>query len=283
MRRPGGGYTILETLIVIAVSSAMFLTAVSAFGGRQEQVQFTQAVRDLESKLLDVINDVNTGFFEDPGEISCMNGATENDRPVLSVTGGSGQGSSEDCIFLGKTVHFDTTSAGSHRLNIASVVGLRSSGGEHVSSLALANPVVIAGGDLEENVSTYLLQWGLKITDTYQLSVPTIGGMGLFTSFSRNDGISSVDNSQSTRFASIPSTALTDSHAEFVSEANTITDGSPLSGEQLIDLSGTNVITICVQSATDDDNKRAALIIEGGTNATVTVDFDKYDEAICSS
>jgi type II secretory pathway pseudopilin PulG len=281
MRRPSGGYTILETLIVIAVSSAMFLAAVSAFGGRQEQVQFTQAVRDLESKLLDVINDVNTGFFENPGSISCQ-GSLPGARPTLADTGGTGQGASEDCIFLGKTIHFDTVSSGSHRLNISTIVGLRSGGGDHSNSLEQAKPVVIAGGTLESNVTAYLLQWGLKITDVQQNNLAT-GGIGLFTSFSRNDGISSIDNSQSTRFASIPSTTLTDTHAEFINDANTLTDGSPLSGEQIVDLSGINEITICVQSATNDDNKRAALVIEGGTNASVRVDFDSYDEAICNS
>ncbi len=71
MGRRSHGYTIIETLIFIAVSGMMFMSAVILVGGRQQEVEFSQGVRDLENKLKDTLNDVSTGYFPANNSLNC--------------------------------------------------------------------------------------------------------------------------------------------------------------------------------------------------------------------
>ncbi len=57
------GYTIVETMIFLAVSSLMFISAMILINGRQSRAEFIQAVRVFEANLRDVANDVSTGYY----------------------------------------------------------------------------------------------------------------------------------------------------------------------------------------------------------------------------
>ena len=62
-----GGYTIVEGLVVIAVTAAVFLSASLLFRGRQLQVQFDQSIKDFEATMRDIMNDVSTGYYPTSG------------------------------------------------------------------------------------------------------------------------------------------------------------------------------------------------------------------------
>lgn len=91
-----GGYTIIETLIFLAISSLLFLSAVSTIGGRQASVQFTQATRDAQSKIQELINQVSTGYYPSAGYTCTASVAGLSFTNISSV-----QGTSKDCVFLG--------------------------------------------------------------------------------------------------------------------------------------------------------------------------------------
>lgn len=282
MRRPSGGYTILETMIVLAVSALMFLAAVAAFGGRQQEIQFNQAVRDLDSKIQDIINDVAVGFFDNPQSIGCT--ATGTSKPSLNVGAGTGQGTNGDCVFIGKAVQFDVTNPDS-QLDIYTILGRRvvdSSPGvanKDVSNLDEAQPILVGGTGYSNAVNVYPLSWGLKITDVYIIdpaggAVGNTGGVGFFTSFSSTIGDSAVSNSQNVRIGPIPNTELSDDETAFINDANNMNEANTV-------LASKRAVVVCLKSA--NNNKRAAIAIGLNGRAETTLQFDNYDKTKCVS
>lgn len=119
------GYTIIEIMIVLAVSS--FLIFMSAFflHDRDGVAAFSVSMQDVQSKVEDWINDASTGFAGKPNtDLHChktaqgpkINGGSPNNNP--------------DCIFLGKAIQFTDgsslpTAEQDRKLYAYSVFGLR--------------------------------------------------------------------------------------------------------------------------------------------------------------
>ncbi|MBI3624088.1 hypothetical protein HY218_00480, partial [Candidatus Saccharibacteria bacterium] len=58
---PGNGFTIVESMIFLAVTGTLMLVAFLMINGKQAQAQFATGVRDFNSKIEDIINDISTG------------------------------------------------------------------------------------------------------------------------------------------------------------------------------------------------------------------------------
>lgn len=125
-----GGFTILETMIVTGVSAVMLITAIALFSGQQRSNQFSQSLRDLETYIQDVVNDVETGYYPNTG-VTCTGGGSS--PPTLSP-GATEQGASFGCVFLGKALHFKEEG-----IEVHTVVGNRALTGT-TSDLRSANP-----------------------------------------------------------------------------------------------------------------------------------------------
>lgn len=154
MNKNGGGFTLFETMIVLAVSSVMLITAIVAFGGQQRKTQFTQSLRDLESQISDVMNDVQTGFY--PTSLrNCSRTAT---GPQFTAGTPSEQGVNLECIFVGKAVHFQQDSFTAY-----SLVGNRlDASSRPVASFTASFPRII---DASAEETEY--KWGLRLTQFY--------------------------------------------------------------------------------------------------------------------
>lgn len=143
MRRSkqSAGYTIVEVMIFLAVSGAMMLSANLLLTGQQGKTEFAQSVRDLDSALQDVSNDVSSGFSGynfDAGDTCRFNAAGQ-----LQVNPGSPEADSfKRCVFIGKVVQF--TNDG---YVVFPVIGRQSvAGGADVLSLADAEPRALSPG-----------------------------------------------------------------------------------------------------------------------------------------
>ena len=117
-RGADGGYTILETMIFLAVTAMLFIAAMTTIGGKQATVQFTQGIRDTQSKIQDVINNVSTGYFPTDSNFKCIVGDAipANNIPNVAPSftlGASIQGSSEKCVSLGKVLEFANSATAS--------------------------------------------------------------------------------------------------------------------------------------------------------------------------
>lgn len=134
------GYTIVEVIIVLAVSSAMFLTAILLVNGRQNRTQFMTAINGLQQQVQQLINETQSNYYPNAGNFSCHRG---NTQPVTFTNDASNvtQGLNGGCIFLGKAVQFGTDVSGS-QLAVLPIVGNQfiGSSAEPVETLAQSLP-----------------------------------------------------------------------------------------------------------------------------------------------
>lgn len=156
------GFTIMETLIVLAVTSTLFVIIAATLSGRQQRTQFEQAANDIRAEIQQVINDVGTGFYPSTNNFSCSAGAF---GPTLGA-GSTTQGENTGCIFLGKAMQF---SAGGNEsaYNIIPIAGLqRTNTGTEVSTYAEASPRAISPSTSDSSIPDLVvkkkLQYGLE-------------------------------------------------------------------------------------------------------------------------
>ena len=102
MKRTAGGYTIVEAMIVLAISALLFMAALVVISGQQGETLFSQSMQDLKSKLQDYVSQVNAGSFPDASGYTCAVDS-HTGRPYLSA-GSGGAGTNVDCIFLGRAI-----------------------------------------------------------------------------------------------------------------------------------------------------------------------------------
>lgn len=157
------GYTIVEVMIVIAVTGALFVSAAVLISGRQQQTQFGQAIREVRSQIQQVITEVNNGFYPSRNNFSCT--VTGAGAPQFAVANNA-QGTNEGCVFLGKAIQFQVQGTDPEQFRVLSIAGRqRSAAGDEVASLAQAQPRAIApdGGAIQVDASvTQALQYGLS-------------------------------------------------------------------------------------------------------------------------
>lgn len=226
------GFTIVEVLIFLAVSSALFVAAMLYISGQQGKAEFTQGVRDFELKLGDVVNNVSTGFYPTLNNIKCTASAGKVD---LQTDSSQGQGANNDCIFVGRVIQL-APGGDQEKYMLYTVAGLRYKGGNtttDVASLDEAKPALITVPG-----STDLLSFGgavlsvKKVQYVHDGSAVDIGGFAIFTTFQSLVGMSSANRNSHVQvvvpLASV-GTLLTDSSADFVTKMNTLNDTNTLS------------------------------------------------------
>lgn len=181
-----GGYTIVEVMMFLGISGALFVIAVLTIGGKQQQAQFAQGVRDLQSRIEDLTNDVATGYFPDQlSPYQC--GYTGPMGSKISFSSGTTatQGKHDQCVFLGKVLFFNKDG---DNFSVVSVAGGRATDqGMTIANYGQAKPVPIngnpSGPDLTDTVN---IGNGIIVTDVIskELGNPAThpAAFGVFTS-----------------------------------------------------------------------------------------------------
>src|SRR5665213_1330579 len=161
------GYTIVEVMIVLAVSGAMFLVAANFISGKQERTAFTQGVNEMASRIQDVIEQVSDGQYSDI-QLNCAFSGGSTTFPSGSNT----QGTNTNCVFLGKLVSlaYPTT----HDYQIVSMAGGRVTAPTTATVVSLSNvdPAAIASlTTAPQNIPQQLDVKGMKFVTTTGLSI----------------------------------------------------------------------------------------------------------------
>lgn len=165
------GFTIVETMIVLAVTGLLLSSAMIVISGKQNQTAFNQSIRQIQSQIQQRINEVATGYYANQGDIRCDgSGGTV----VLTKAAGVEQGANAGCVFLGKAMQFKVGTSDPEQFNTFSIAALQKGGigGAESSTLALAKPKVIAPpsadvtGNTPDATETQTLQNGLT---TYRM------------------------------------------------------------------------------------------------------------------
>lgn len=151
------GYTIVEVLIVLAISGVMLAGVILVFRGQNNQTAFNQTAYDIESSLTSQIRRVSASSLADADSYNCE---VTDGRPTLSLVGGGGQGSSDQCLYLGKAIEVVIDKA---QFYIYSVLGVACSGNPCAPTTSFANaspePIVSDSG-------------GIDLTDSYRPNGP---------------------------------------------------------------------------------------------------------------
>lgn len=154
-----GGYTIVEVLIFLAISALLFFMAMMFVGGQVNRTEFTETVRDFETHLSDVANNVATGYYQSANNVECTKDPVSHQPRFANAA--NQQGTNGDCIFIGTVIKLGHGGAGGDTsFDQFTVTGIRAAAnGESVRSLGAANPKALFAynDDSSQQISNVVL------------------------------------------------------------------------------------------------------------------------------
>jgi len=264
------GFTILETLIVLAVTGGLFVAIAATLSGRQQRTQFSQAVQEIQSQIQEVVNEVSSGYFPSSNNFKCV--ATLGGPSISS--GSVGQGSNEGCIFLGKAIQFRVNGTDPEQFKIYTIAGLqRTTTGDEVTTLAEAMPkAVTAPASSVDITETKKLQYGLTTAwMVWSNSNVPIGTVAFTNSLASYDDAGIVSGSQKVRMAAVGASALNQTQAQAVQAINTQLQTAPIDHNQ--------GIRICFASG---GTNQSGLITIGNNNRQLSVTLSIKGNKTCA-
>ena len=260
----------VEVMIVLGVSLALFTSMSYLFSGRIQASRFNTAVQEFDSDIRRVASEVTTGFYPDFVGFDCSENITGGYG--LSFSSGAttdAQGTRDKCMFLGKVI-----AMGGEDFHIFSIAGKRTdTSGLVVSSLNEAEPTVVYGSgvDFTDRRST---KYGLNIDSVCIITdsgcTPSPGFGFLLSIRGTND------------LGTLTGDTVTDSSVELWA-----IDGSPISFDQPTEAADaitssfetgdydamrnpSGGVRICIESGT---TSQWAVITVGGGNRTLSTDL----------
>jgi type II secretory pathway pseudopilin PulG len=279
-----GGFTIIEVLIVMGITAALFLSAALLIGGRQNQAAFDQAIRQVQSQVQQVMNEVGAGYAPNTGAYQCT---ATGSGPTLA-SGAATQGTNSGCIFLGRVMQFRVSSTNPEQFVSYSIAGLKQggAGGNESSSLSEAKPVLVAPGITHQTAGypntgvAESLQNGLSTVRMWYNNGGAdveIGAVAFVSSMAQYSGSNIVSGAGQVNVVPLNGTALNTSRAAVVETANS--DGS--NALVTSPLNPSNGVHICFTSG----NTRQYGIVNIGGNGrdlAVTLTIKDNTGAACS-
>ncbi|MCW1907950.1 MAG: hypothetical protein KIH63_001255 [Candidatus Saccharibacteria bacterium] len=179
-------YTIIETMIFLAVSAFLFTMVVITFSSQQGKTQFDQSVKDFESRLLDLTNDVSSGYYPSNNNFSCRGDAAA--AVVTFPAGSTPRGENAGCILAGQVIAFTT---GSANYTVTPLAGKQQKlvGTEKVEVVNLkeANPVPISSSVVTERTN-YSIPI-TRITANNGVTTSNIDKIAIMTTFGSYTGV----------------------------------------------------------------------------------------------
>lgn len=165
------GFTIVETMMFLAVSGVIFVSVVLLLQGQLSRYQSRDAMNQLESTARGALNDVTNGYYP-----IMHNNYTCNDTVD---TADRGRGSNTNCVLAGKSVTFNDN-------NVDIETWVTPFGTDSMPSSINANPEV-------KEINKISKIDGLKETKNYQWAIKPVS----ITTFYILNTIYSTDNTDS--------------------------------------------------------------------------------------
>jgi type II secretory pathway pseudopilin PulG len=244
MNRPFGGFTIVEVLIVTAISTFLFVSAIIVFSGKRQATEFSQAMQDLSSTIQNYANEVTTGTFPESSDLMCQ--VDTDGYAYFTAPDGS---ASHNCAFAGRAIA--VRSSEPDKLSIYTIVADRSG-----SDFKDAQPVPARNEDADPPEDVFLDIYTLQSGTAVKSSTVDGGSydlIGLFTNFN----------------STTPST--NDSHTSLVGKAYQLGDVRECISKNTCGvLDNFKKWTLCVT----DGNRTAKLVLDTApTGLTSQINF----------
>jgi prepilin-type N-terminal cleavage/methylation domain-containing protein len=268
------GFTIVETLIVLAVTGALFLIAFDAINGKQNITEFQQGINNVKSSIQDAISEVNSGDYTDTDNFTC-DGASGT---LQIQSGADQQGSNTGCIFLGKVLQFGVANTNPQKYIAYTVAGLQNNTG----TLASATPDAIAPGnttnatgDFPNASVTSLLPYGLTAVSMDSVASngtkTAVGAVGIISTLGSYSDGQLVSGSQQLDLIPVTGSALDTTSQTTVDDINNHLAAStinPGDGVEICFASGTTNQSGLITIGNDDNNLAVTLVIDSGTTCS---------------
>jgi hypothetical protein len=202
------GYTIVESMIFLAVTGAILVSAMLLIGGQQRKSEFNTGIRDIHSQLTDIVNDVSTGYYNNPTTgLTC---------PYTSRVS-TELGGNADCVFVAKAIQFASQENGDESAEVYSLIGRRQKPDRtDIRSLRDAEPVILNEAD-----TTLRLPYGIRVVSVTYTAGGTnypVGSVGLSSKFTGNLGSGGIEGTQNIDLIPITGTTLGQSKADNASK-----------------------------------------------------------------
>ncbi len=282
------GYTIVETMIFLVVTAALFVSALGVFNGAQARTQFIQSLREIDSTIKTTINETESGYYPNTKDFSCS-ASNGNTLPALTTASVKGQGTNNGCVFLGKTIQFGTNNgsctgtannSGCTDYAIHTIVGRQNdgftkqevqtlddpdgNGSGYTGAKPVAGVPILGQPDLAIRGT---LPGGLRVYDMYAMrngSASSIGSVGfLSTLASYSAGASDpLSGAHSVTLVSIDGSNIGDDNSAIYNSARNISEAERNPDQVVICFSYSGTLT----------TRKGAIVI-GGQGHQLTTDI----------
>ncbi|HSX35894.1 MAG TPA: prepilin-type N-terminal cleavage/methylation domain-containing protein [Patescibacteria group bacterium] len=266
--RTDPGFTIVEVLIVLAITGLMFVSAATLISGKQNQTAFDQAAQQVESQIQQIINDVSIGYYPNNSDFAC-DGSNPATWPQISA-GANQQGTNSGCILLGKAIQFQVQGTSPEEFAVMPIAGLQKNiSGQDVQLLSEARPIAI-----DPSITQKALQSGLTTLFMYYntgASNVNVGEVAFVGSLASYSGGAIVSGSQQVNVIPVDNTNLGANIPSTESMLKTKLPTSPINPK--------NGVSICFVSGTTN---QSALIVIGGNRHTLGVTLTIKGNPTCT-
>ncbi len=194
------GFTIIETMIVVAISAILALSAYNLVYGKINKTDFQISITNFKIQLQQIINNSTEGYHPTRQIFSCQAGY-ETTPQITPIS--SSYGTNTGCIFLGQAVKFNV---GKTSYNTYSVVGNQNYFQVNSANIIQAYPLIVNQTDQSNNLKNQLIFY--CIATTIPCSSATSLNELVFLSADSNQNIMDGSNSSVNTVSSQPLTAF---------------------------------------------------------------------------
>lgn len=230
--RNAGGYTIIEVIIVLTVSTLLFAASVIGYSAQNRRTQFTQSVNNFAQDIQDVLNDVENGFYPTTHDFSCR--VSGNSAPIIDPPGvgtPTEQGKNTDCIFIGRAIQFAPFNGADpdyrSKIDIYTVVGRRTQpNGTNEPSLGLDDAMPTAISNVSNLIEHDTLVSGVRIQSVRRADTNgALSGFAMVSTLSNGAAISTGLNNRAS-LATIPGNVIFTNAGTFTTNVSNITSAN---------------------------------------------------------
>jgi type II secretory pathway pseudopilin PulG len=253
------GFTIVETMIVLAVTGVMFVTIAANVSGRQHKVEFQQSVNRLKSQIEQTMGEVESGYFPSANFSCTVTGLGADAQFNFDSAGTTAQGARRPCVFMGKAIQFGNAfGTAPQKFAVYPLVGLNSLVDSTAVDFETSAPAPVTVSSL---IDKQPLQNGLTVKRMWWGNNNTVWAVAFATSYSSSG--SSSFGSQSIQIIPVHNSRDDEDGVDRMKSelAHSYPDRNPQGG-----------VKLCLE---DGFNEQSALMTigAGGTSSSVTVNI----------